>query len=276
VKSLLIAGASLPLLRYKMPDVKVPYILYGLPGDPHDKESWRKAKELGIDYVTMVEIDEYSMLHAEEYGLNLFARLDYVFPEAFIGNEFDYRDLLLRLQFIELNMVIAGWEIDEPDYIKCGENGSMCFLEDFLKWLRISSLRKFPLRITDYGRNLSDKSWELLRRLSAAYGGNVILGPDIYAPPKRIMDVCRQYPKKHWVVIPAQGDLKDTELKDMDELTADDIYYSMCAAYAGGARGIGFYDNPPGCGYEDAGYSRTYPLIKEAIAKFELIKNWIA
>lgn len=231
-----------------------PIVLYGLPGNHNDRESWQKAREMGVNTVTMFFPTDEALDLAEEQGLKTIVRLDYLFPH-FTPNDEELERILARKSVI-------AFEVDEPnDYwekIPEGETGKNKeqALFDLLGWMRGKS--DVPLRVTTDGFAhliYSPEAVRFLEELMTLYP-NVILGPDVYSDlvtpevasyvdywgKDKLLNF--NYIKSVWSVTSAHAE--DQHLFKRD-LSREDMLYHAIAGFAAGARGVGYFDSAWGC-----------------------------
>lgn len=238
----------------------LPIVMYGLPGNPIKYESWKKAKEVGINTITMFFPEEEVLGFADSLGLKTIVRLDYAFGPNFIPN----KDTLERVQ---RHKSAIAWEVDEPlrywsPYSRKPDGGFQGDdLISLLGWMKPRS--ELPLRVTTYGlaRRLEMPETRLvLEKIYEAYP-NIISGPDVYEDGARVKEEVSSYVeywheqvkagrseiKTVWQVTSAHSE--DEELFERG-LSYEDMVYQALSGIAAGARGLGFYDSPWGCNLE--------------------------
>lgn len=221
-----------------------PRVLYGLPGNPGEQQSWNLAKAAGFNTITMFFPTQEAFLYADAAELKTVVRLDYAFPD-FEPNENELRRL-------HQEPSVIAWEIDEP-YPTWPNLESRL---KFLSWL--SERSSLPLRVTTYsGARLvsSPEGTEFLERLYSSYP-NIISGPDAYNPnPEMEIQAYDEYwdqqrrsgrtdIKTLWQVTSAHT---EDEVYFGRDLTYEDIYYQTISGIVAGSRGIAYYDSPWGC-----------------------------
>ncbi len=265
----------------------VPVVMFGLPGNHDEEESWRKAADLGVNIVTMVYPTTQHLEFAEKYAMKLFVRIDYAFhrnylpaysptkktlelskEELFKQWSREYKGLLRAL---ENHPAVIGWEVDEPDRYKTGDAKNnpfyndkvppMKYLKPFIEWMQENSRHNLPLRVTSYGGEIEGERERFLESLYERYGGNVVAGPDVYAEAPFIYKFLKQYEnywqknsemnKSIWGVISAHSDPSGTLIKDVDSLDEEKILQFLTASVIAGSRALSFYDNPFNCNFEE-------------------------
>ncbi len=232
-----------------------PIVFYGVAGDPEQLQSWQKAKEAGANTIAMFFPTERALNYAQKLDLKTIIRLNYLFPH-YEANEQELERILKRKSVI-------AFEIDEPneywrDYPEEGTNKTKKeALFDLLIWLRTKT--DLPLRVTTDGRAhlIKNKaSVDFLEELTAMYP-NVILGPDVYSDNvgsevATYSDYWKKQRQANYREVKTVWSLTSAHSQDIRELgrslTYEDIFYHAMSGIVAGARGIGFYDNPWGCG----------------------------
>ena len=239
----------------------LPIVMYGLPGNPIKYESWKRAKEVGINTITMFFPKEKALDFADSLGLKTINRLDYAFGPNFIPN----KDTLERIQ---RHKSAVAWEVDEPlrywsPYSRKPNGGFQGDdLISFLEWMKTRS--ELPLRVTTYGPAKSLEIPETRLVLEKIYGAypNIISGPDVYESGARVRKEVSSYVdywheqvkagrsevKTVWQVTSAHSE--DEELFGRS-LSYEDMVDQALSGMLAGAKGLGFYDSPWGCDLDD-------------------------